>query len=201
MALAKLASLKAGASWPEAAKIAGQSLRRLLGAEYRELVGLTETEMFAALTRKSPTHLVPWKMTVLVALLKEAGDVATAQHPPNGGYGWYLKALHLLLEATASKNLLDDPGILPTADVLLRSIADSPIPVRTRLLLIGEHERRGEYSGALVQLRLALEQAPGRPLVKRFATSLLKRLLGQPEGVLTAGGTTRDELTSALQSL
>src|SRR6266568_291421 len=143
--LAQVAELKNQARWLESAEIVGKSLRRLLGTNYGEFVKLTEIGILAGLVKNGPTVWVPYKMIMVIALLKEAGDIATVQYPPQGGHGWYLKALHLLLDALAYDELRQYSELVPNVEVLLSALADSSLPVRTRLLLMREYERRGDF--------------------------------------------------------
>jgi hypothetical protein len=199
--LAHIAELKKEARWPEVQGLVGKSLKALTGADPTAIATLTDTELLAALVGDGPTFLVPYKLTVLVALLKEAGDFATVQYPPSGGHGWYQTALHLLLDAKAHKELREYSELAPTVELLLSSLGDLPLLAQTRLLLARDYERAGCFDKVKEELLAALKMVPSNPEVLAITISSLQRLNGNSEGALIAGGLSRSELQSTLSEL
>src|SRR3981189_1878010 len=97
-ALARIASLKKGQRWDEASEALDAEFQRLIGAGPQAVARLSETELMARLMPGGPTHALREKTLILTTLLKEAGDVTTAEDRAEEGRECYLKALHLLLD-------------------------------------------------------------------------------------------------------
>src|SRR6266702_1091181 len=199
--LAHIAQVKKEARWSEAAEIVGKRLRRLLGRPTSAFVKLMESDLLAALVSKGPTLWVPYKMIMLIALLKEAGDVATARYPPRGGHGWYLKALHLLLDALIHQELGHYSELAPGIETLLIALGDSPLPVRTRLRLIREYDRRGCFRQVRDEFVIALARAPKNSSLLNFGIALFERLGHENYATLVGGGMRRSELEATLAEL
>jgi len=143
--LATIADLKAAGRWEEIINLIGKRLRHLMGVNLKEFRDLTESGLFSQLIINGPmaTVWVPYKQIMLIALLKETGDYAAMREPPEGGNGWYLRALDLLLDALSNDELRHYSHLAPTVEVLLTSLGNSPLPVRTLTSLIREYKRRG----------------------------------------------------------
>src|SRR6202012_2567224 len=92
--ISEIQALKKQGDSDQVIKIIGASLNLLLEITPQEFKKLTELGLLAKIVEKSSTRWLPYKLTI--ALLKETGDFAAAQKPPNGGVMWHLKALHLL---------------------------------------------------------------------------------------------------------
>ena len=162
---------------------------------------LTETGLLARLVSTGPAIWLPYKLMMLIALLKETGDYATIKKPPQGGFGWYLKALHLLLDALAYGEVPQDSEILPKFEVLLHAMAESPLPVRTRLLLMREYERIGQFGRVRDQFLAALEKSPKNPKLLNFGIAFFERLSGESDGTLAAADLPRSEMEVIISKL
>ena len=159
--LATIAEFKKAEQWDQVIKVVGENLGRLLGVSPKEFRKLTETGLLAQLIKSGPmaTVWVPYKQIILIALLKEAGDIAAAKDPIKGGSHLYLKALHLLFDALAHGELQKEYAhLVPTVETLLTVLKDSPLPQKTRLGLMREYERRGLSAQAREDLKAALEK-------------------------------------------
>ncbi len=204
--LASIADLKQEGKWDQAINIIGENLYQLLGTgarDPREFSKLTEVGLLAQLIKNesASTVWVPYKKIMLIALLKEAGDYATIKFPPRGGRGWYLKSLHLLLDALAHDELRGQSKLVPQVEVLLTALSGSLLPIRTRLLLMREYERLGQFAKARKQLMAALERAPKSSTLLNFGIAFIERLHGENDATLVGGGLTRSELQSIMSEL
>lgn len=203
LTLAEIAALKQEGKWDQTINVIGENLHRLLGIGPKEFRKLTETGLLAQLIKNgsAPTVWVPYKKIILIALLKETGDYATMKAPPRGGRGWYLKALHLLLDALAHDELRGQSELVPQVEVLLTALSDSPLPVRTRLLLMREYERRGQFAQAREELKAALEKAPKSSTLLNLGIAFFERLNGENDATLVGGGLPRSELQAIMSEL
>ena len=203
LTLANIELLKKEAKWDQAINVIGENLHRLLGISAKEFRKLTETGLLAQLIKNcaSPTVWLPYRKIILIALLKETGDCATMKAPPRGGRGWYLKSLHLLLDALAHDELRGRSDLVPTVEVLLTALSESSLPVRTRLLLMREYERRGDFAQASKELIAALEKAPKSPALLDFGIAFCERLNSENDATLTGGGLPRSDLQATMSEL
>ena len=161
--LASIVELKKAEQWDEAIKIVGKNVGLLLDVgspeEFRKL---SVTGLYAQLVKTSQmaTVWVPYKQIILIALLRDAGDYTSAKFPPLGGKHWYIKSLHLLLDAATHDELREYAHLAPTVEVLLTVLGDSPLPEKTRLLLTREYERKGVSVPVKAAIKAALEKQP-----------------------------------------
>jgi uncharacterized protein HemY len=85
--------------------------------------------------------------------------------------------------------------------VLLTALSDSPLPVRTRLLLMREYERRGQFAQAREELKAALEKAPKSSTLLNLGIAFFERLNGENDATLVGGGLPRSELQAIMSEL
>ena len=200
-ALSTIGELKKEGRWDEVIKLIGVSLNRLLSVPPQEFRELTEAGMFARLVRSGPAFLVPYKTIVLIALLKETGDYAALRAPPRGGRGWYLRALHLLLDFVAHNERGDYSELLPDVEFLLTVLGDSPLPIRTRLLLMCHFEREGLFGRVKNEFEAALQKEPHNVRLLNFGIATFERLSACDEVTLAAAGLPRAEALATLDLL
>jgi hypothetical protein len=201
--LSRIKKLKEEGDWDEAIKIVGSCLNALLRIEPEKFRQLTETELLARLIRTGSTAWVPCKKVMLISLLKETGDYAAVKDPPGGGYRWYIKALHLLLDCLAHEELNQYSSLVPQVEVLLSALGSAPLPVRTRLLLMREYERKGLYREAVEQFAEARLDAPSNVRLIRLGIAFFERLQSQGNATLSGGGVLRrdvDAMRAKLQA-
>jgi hypothetical protein len=196
-----IADLKIKNQWDDVQKIIEKDLFDLVGKKPSEFSKLTEIGMISGLLRNGPTVWVPYKKCMLILLLKEAGDFSTVRHPPKGGYGWYLKALHLLLDFLKYENVPKCLEFLPSVELLLISLAGSSYPSRTHLLLMREYERRGLYKMAKNEFQYAFDNNPDNIKLLDLGVAFYERISQENDVCLVAGDITRLELESNLSKL
>jgi hypothetical protein len=199
--LANIEELKKEGQWEQVQRIVGKRLTGLVGVSPKAIIKLTELGLVAELVKSGPTVWVPYKRTMLIALLKEAGDVATVLHPPGGGYGWYKRSLHLLLDALKHDELHAISNLVPTIEVLLTALVDSRLPIGTRLRLMQEYERRGWYARARNEFQTALTMAPENCKLLEFGIIFLERIRHDNDVTLANGNIQRVEIEAMLSEL
>lgn len=200
--LAKIAELKKQEQWDQVIQVISIQIGRLVKTTPEEFPKLTEIGLLAQLIKGAHTFWVPYKKMMLITLLKETGDFATMKNPPRGGYGWYLRALHLLLDVLAHGEIQQQYAeIVPTVESLLSAMPGFSLPVRTRLLLMHEHERRGQFGRLKDEFLAALEKSTNKSKLLDFGLSFFNRLSGESDGTLAAAGLPRYEIEGILSKL
>src|SRR5579859_4746114 len=159
--LSRLKALKKGQLWGEAAGTVDAEFQRLVGLGAEAVAQLSETELLARLIRGEPTQVVREKTLMLSTLLKEAGDVTTAQDRLAEGRACYLKGLNLLLDSLARDEVFDCPEFVPRVEVFVEALSDSPLPLSTQARLMQHYESAGEFGKAEDALFAMLEADPG----------------------------------------
>jgi hypothetical protein len=99
--LETLEAHKKAGEWDRVIQKVGRELCQILDLKSpNEVKKLRVSGIVAKLA--AGAHAVIWlryRQIMVIALLKETGDITTAKDPDRGGRGWYLTALHLLLDA------------------------------------------------------------------------------------------------------
>jgi hypothetical protein len=159
--LETLQAHKKAGEWDRVIPDVGRELCRLLGLKSpSEVKRLRVSGIVAKLA--AGAHAVIWlryRQIMVIALLKETGDIATAKDPDRGGRGWYLTALHLLLDALNQGEMTRYAELAPSVESLLAAVGDAPLSQRTRVAIMREYARRGRPSSAK-ELRAALGISP-----------------------------------------
>jgi hypothetical protein len=199
--LSRIKALKKDQLWREAGGTVDGEFQRLIGSGAEAVAQLSETELLARLIRGEPTQVVCEKTLMLSTLLKEAGDVATAQDRIEDGRRCYLKGLHLLLDTLGHEEVFDCPEFVPRVEVFVDALADTPLPLSTQALLMQHYERTGEFGRAEDALFAMLEADPTTPGLVEFGIAFYERLRAQSDSSLAAGNLPRAELEAALGEL
>jgi tetratricopeptide (TPR) repeat protein len=199
--LSQIQALKKRERWQEAAGAADEASKWLTGLDADSVTRLTETELLAKLIPGETTQAVHDKMLMLAALLKEAGDVATARDRPEQGRACYLKGLDLLLDALSRGEASEYPDFVPGVGVFVASLRDSPLPFRSCALLMQHYERTGQYAKAEDELFAMLDEQPDNSEIIKFGTAFYERLQGQSDAALAFGNLPRSEVETGLAGL
>jgi hypothetical protein len=200
-ALSRIDSLKGGRLWNEASAAVDEEFARLLGAGTTAVARLTETELLALLIKGGPTQAVREKALMATALFKEAGDLATAQDRSEEGRTFYLKGLHLLLEALARDDPSECPEFVPRVETLVAALRDSALPIESQARLMRYHEQMGDFAKAEDCLFSMLEAQPETPGLLELGISFYERLRGHSDASLEIGNLPRAEVEFALNDL
>jgi hypothetical protein len=197
--LATVGELKNEGQWEKVIATVGGELRRLLRTNLREIGSITETGLAALLVKQGPTYWVPYKKLMLIALLKETADYTKSKGFPGTACAWNLMALHFLLEVRANNEVIAEYShLLPTVHELVTSLRGFVIPVRTRLMLMRDYERDGEFSHAEDELFAAIDQNPSNINLLKAGLAFYERLQMKDEQVVVMGGLSREEIEKEL---
>jgi len=199
--ISRISSLKKNQQWQEAASLADEELRKLTGANAHDLAHLSETELLARLVQGEPTQIIREKTFMLVTLLNEAGDVATAQDRSEDGRACYLKGLNLLLDLLAEDEISASPAFVPKIEVLVSALSDQCLPLSTQARLMLHYERIGDFAKAEDALFGMIDAEPNQPGVIEFGRAFYQRLSHQSDAALAAGNLPRGEITAGLEEL
>ena len=197
--LARIRSLKKGQRWAEASEDLDAGFKQLIGDGVPAVARLSETELLARIMQDGPTHLVRDKTLMLATLLKEAGDVATAEDRVAEGRECYLKALHLLLDTLGRGEVFECPEFVPDVAMLTEALQGTPLPVRTHAMLMQHYERTGEFAKAEDALFAMLDAGPDDHAIVEFGIAFYQRLLAQTDAALTAANLPRAEVEEGLK--
>lgn len=200
-ALARINSLKQSQRWNEAGEALNDEFKRLVGDGAQAVARLSETDLLARLAQEGPTQIVREKTLLLTTLLKEAGDVATAEGREEGSRECYLKALHLLLDVLGREDVFEFPEFVPRVESLKQALEGSPLPVRTHAMLMQHYERVGEFAKAEDELFAMLDAEPGKERLVEFGCAFYRRLLAQSDTTLNQANLPRGEVEEGLKEL
>jgi hypothetical protein len=200
-ALAGVRALKNGAKWPEAAGSLDAEFQRLVGDGPDRVAKMSETELLGRIVQGEATQAVRDKTLIVTTLLREAGDIATAQDRIEDGRACYLKGLNLLLETLARGDVFECPEFVPKVEEFLAALQGAPLPLETLGRLMEHYERAGDFGKAEDMLFAMLAAEPGNRAIVEFGISFYERLAGHSDSVLTGGNLSRPELAAGLAEL
>jgi len=201
LALSKIKALKRGELWQETAASVNEELQRLAGKNAEAIARLSETEILALLMKGEPTQVIHTKMLMMVALLKDAGDAAVAQDRVEESREFYLKGLHLLMNALESSEAAEIPEFVPKLEELRCALESDRLPLATQARLMRHYEAIGDFAKAEDALFAMIENEPDNRALLEFGSLFYERLLGRSDGCLEAGNLPRSEVEAGLADL
>jgi hypothetical protein len=199
--LSRIRSLKKDERWSEAGVDVNAKLETLVDANVQTVVNLSTTELLARVIRDESTLAVKEKTVFVSALLKEAGDIATAQNRDEEGRGCYLKGLDLLLDVLREGDTYEFPEFMPRVEMFVCALAETALPLSTQAALMQHYERTGQFAKAEDCLFSILGAQPDNTELLDFGIGFLKRLESQADRDLTLGNLPREEVQSSLAEL
>jgi hypothetical protein len=199
--LAKIAGLAKNEQWQEASAVTAGEFQRLTSMDAREVVRLSETELLARLIQGEPTHVVESKTFMLATLLKTNGDLIAGQGRLEESRQYYLKGLHLLLDAFGRSEITERPDFVPAVEAFLAGLRDAPLPIKTNAMLMRHYERTGEFAKAEDALFGMVDAEPAGIELLDLGRLFYQRLLGLDDATLTAGNLPRAEVKAGLAEL
>jgi Family of unknown function (DUF6483) len=199
--LSRIRSLKKDQRFQEADGVTDEQLRKVAGIDAKSALQLSETELLARIIQSEPSQAVREKTLLLSTLLKEAGDLATAQDRTEEGRALYLKGLHLLLETLARSEVFECPEFVPKVEAFVAALGGAPLPLPTQAQLMEHYERNGEFGKAEDALYGMLEAEPDHPGIVSFGIAFYERLQSHSDAKLEEGNLPRPELEAALGEL
>jgi hypothetical protein len=200
-ALARIRSLKKDEQWPEASGSLDAQFQSLVGFGPERVAKMSETELLGRIVQGEATQAVREKTLIITTLLREAGDIATAQDRIADGRACYLKGLHLLLETLARGDVFECPEFVPKVEEFLAALQDAPLPLETQGRLMEHYERAGDFGKAEDMLFAMLAAEPGNRTIVEFGISFYERLAAHSDSVLKNGNLPRAELEAGLAEL
>jgi len=196
--LAKILGFTKEAEWQSASVASAQEFQRLIGMDADEALRLSETELFARLIEGEPTHVAESKLFMLASLFKATGDVMAGRGRIEESRQHYLKGLELLLDALDRTAIGERPDFVPTVEAFFISLSDSPLPTKTRVMLMRHYEQAGEFAKAEDALFAIAEADPPGAELFEFGESFYRRLLNKSDAILIAGNLPRTEAQAGL---
>jgi hypothetical protein len=200
-ALAQIRALRKDQRWAEARMAVDAQCEKLAAAGARNLAQLSETELLARVALDQPTQTVRARLFLLISLLQEAGEIATAEGRFSDAREVCLKALNLLLDVSAQDDAGAHPAFVPRAEALVQSLADAPMPLRTQALLMRHYESTGQLAKAEDTLFSILDATKDDPASLEFGAAFYERILRQNDALLAAGNLPRAEAEESLREL
>jgi hypothetical protein len=196
--LAKILGFTKAAEWQNASATATRQFQRLIGVDASQALGMSETELFARLIDGEATYVVEGKVFMLAALFKASGDVLAGQGRIEEGRRHHLKGLDLLLDALDRTAINERPDFAPTVEAFFISLSDSPLPTKTKVMLMRHYEQAGEFAKAEDALfAIADAEPPGAEMIE-FGESFYQRLSNRSDAALIAGNLSRAEAQAGL---
>jgi len=200
-ALAQIRALRQQGRWQEAGLAVDAECEKLAAAGAQNLARLSETELLARLARDQPTSVVRQRLFLMIALLQEAGEIAGGEGRAEEARESRLKALHLLLEVSASGEAGEHPAFVPGVDALVNSLADGPLPARTQVLLMRHYESSGQFAKAEDALFSILDTTSNDPASLALGLDFYERILRHADTSLADGNLPRAEAEDGLREL
>jgi hypothetical protein len=200
-ALTQIRALRKDQRWEEARMAVDAQCEKLAAAGARNLARLSETELLARLALDQPTQTVRARLFLLISLLQEAAEIATAEGRMADAREIGLKALHLLLDVSAQDEAGGHPAFVPRAEALVQALAGAPMPVRTQVLLMRHYESTGQLAKAEDTLFSILDATNDDPASLAFGAAFYERILRQNDAMLLAGNLPRVEAEEGRRDL
>jgi hypothetical protein len=200
-ALTQIRALREDRRWGEARQAVDAQCEKLAAGNARNLAQLSETELLARLAQDQPTQTVCARLFLMISLLQEAGEIASAEGRIADAREIFLKALHLLLEVSSQNDAGEHPAFVPRVEVLVHSLASAPLPVRTQVLLMQHYESTGQLAKAEDTLYSILDATADNPASLEFGAAFYQRVLRQNDAMLVAGNLPRIEAEEGLREL
>jgi len=179
--LARIQSLKKGQRWADAGVDLDAQLETLVGANVQTVAKLSKTELLARVIRGESTLAVKEKTIFVSALLKEAGDIATAENRDEEARSCYLKGLELLLDVLREGDTYEFPEFMPRVEMFVCALTDAPLPLSTEAALMQHYERTSQFAKAEDCFFSMLEAEPDNAELLDFGIAFYKRIEGQPD--------------------
>lgn len=198
-ALLRIRGLKKDRRLADALVLTEEEFKRTTDLDSESVLHLSETELLAKLIQCEPLHAVREKMLFLTTLLRETGDILTAEGRIEDGRACYLKGLHLLLDSLMRGEVDELPEFVPKVDEFVAALEE--LPVQTSALLMEHYERTGQFGKAEDALFAILQAEPNNSTAVEFGISFYGRMLRQSDQRLADGNLPREEVEAGLKQL
>ena len=196
--LARILGFTKKGEWENASSEVAREFQQLIGMDAAQALRMSDTELFARLIAGGPTHIAESKAFMVATLFKAAGDVATGQGREEESRQCCLKGLHLLLDTLDGAAISERPDFAPTVEAFSICLRDSPLPTKTKAMLMRHYERAGEFAKAEDALFAIAEVEPPSAELLEFGAAFYQRLLSQSDAALIVGNLSRAEAEAGL---
>jgi hypothetical protein len=190
----------AAKQYSEALAEMDEAARQLLGVDLDTVMRLPHGQLttLLALGREAA---VSDRFAVLATLLQQAGVVHAAEDRFAQSREAFLKALHLVLAAWASRQGSALPDFTPAVGDLVAALKQNGLPLETNAALLGYYEQIGEFAKAEDALFEMLDGEPANADIIELGRGFYERLEQQSDTALAAGNLPRDEVAAGLAEL
>jgi hypothetical protein len=199
--LTRMAGLTKAGQWVEASKTASSQFKVLAGADVKELLRMSDTELLARLAESDTGYGIQDRIFMVVRLFKEHGDILRAQGKIEESHASYLRGLHLLLDSIGNDPTAPHPDFVPSVETFLIGLHDSGLSLETNAMLMRHYEQMREYGKAEDSLFNMLDAEPGNMELLNFGIGFYERLLRLDDETLELGNLPRLEVTASLAEL
>lgn len=193
--LRRIAGFRKEGKGGEAQAEADATAQLLAGGPVASLLPLSRTELMARVMRggSQGTHE---KILILIALLKEAGDLAA--HEEQSATAYYHKALQLALDTATREAGLSWPEFVPTIELLRSLIGSEALPLNTQALLMHHYELSGQFGRAMSVFSEMMAANPRTPGLAELGRAFYRRLLAKTDIELANGEVNRELVETEL---
>jgi hypothetical protein len=200
-ALAQIRALRQSGRAEAARQMVDAECEKLAALGVTGIVGLSETELLARVCEGQYAQTVHLRTFAVVALLREAAEIAFGEDRMEEAREIYLKALHLLLGVLSQDDPAGFPEFVPGVEAIVTALQDQPLPVQTLVLLMRHYEATGQFAKAEDALFSILDASGADPEVIGFGRAFYERLLRRSDASLVAGNLPRGEAEQGLNEL
>lgn len=189
--------------WEEASKVIDKGFNQLVKGGTQAVLQLPETELLARLFDGKPTVDGHYKLSILVNLLKKAGDLAAEQNQLEQSLSYYFRGLSLLLGIYARKEESEYNYKVPKIEVeeFIAALQDAPLPVETLKLLMEHYEQTWKFDKAEDALFAMLDIEPNNSSIVEMGIAFYERLRKHNNATLKASNLPHLEVEVGLSKL
>jgi hypothetical protein len=141
------------------------------------------------------------RSSMLAALMRAEGDLATGQHGPDVGATFHQKALDIVLALRLHQPATPLPDYAPTVERLTELLDDYQLPADTGRLLFQYYEQAGDFARAEDTLFDLLAHAHDSAQIVALGEAFYTRLEQENDEQLRAGNFSRDEIGGGREQL
>jgi hypothetical protein len=200
-ALAQIRTLRRSGRAELARQMVDEECAKLAAMGVAGILGLSETALLARVSEGQYAHTVHLRTLAVVALLREAAEIADGEGKEEEARGIYLKALHLLMGVLSQEDPAGFPEFVPGVEAILTALQDKPLPVETQAALMRHYEATGQFGKAEDALFSILDAVGADPEVIGFGRAFYERILRRSDASLAGGNLPRDEAEQGLNEL
>ena len=200
-ALAQIRALRQSGRVEAAREVVDAECQKLTAMGVAGILALSETELLARVSEGQYSQTVHLRTLAVVAMLGEAGEMASAKDRTEEARAIFLKALDLLLGVLAQDDPAGFPEFVPKVEALVTALQDEPLPAHTLAMLMGHYEGTGQFAKAEDALFAIVEQVGADEKAIGFGRGFYERIPRRSDAALAAGGLPRSEAEDGFDEL